>query len=472
MRNSEFARARKSLESWPPALRGTRNSQSLEVALLRAEGKEHEALELMRHILEADPREVESRIKLDQMNLSAPFDDLRDAARRDLWDLVAQIPDAAPNALLVLAQAPGLSLREASDISAQLTGKSFEKLERRRHDILDGCLTAFPELVASVLDQEEKLTKGRTLEENEEYFRWLGTHGQSRQVLAQLSEKEDLQSNAATLFEDGGSKRLTPLAVVLRSVGLFTTYASCLENEQKWVDLARLLRREGLPFSRAKLELMRGMCSHGMGAGDAIVEEHLSAGLLYASKTQSAEDLAMVVAIAERLNCLPIAVKACEFQVQDPAIRLDVLKKEYSLQQEMRDADGMLRTSLALVELRPGLRPFEEQTHYLRLLTGQELELEIQRSMEVAIDSAKGITPSQSVCAALAAYMIGDKEGARAWLRRIDIAELKHAGLRAVTAGLLAETGDAERAYAVAEQISARSTLLPEEQWFLQQALR
>ena len=472
IRNSEFTAARKYLESWPQALRGQHKSKNLEVALLHTEGKDQEAQGLMRRTLEEDSQEVESRIKLDQLNLSASFDDLREAARRDLWEIVNKGTDASPNALLVLARAPGLSLKEANDILALLNGKPFEKKERLRHDIIDACLAVYPDLAASVLARERQSAENRSLEENEEYFRWMVTRGESRWVLAQLSERTNQQSNAATLFEDGGSKHLAPKVEVLHSPVLFSTYADCLMNEKKWVELERLLHRDGLPFSSAKLELMRGMCSQGMGAANVVVHDHLGAALLYAAKTHNAEDLATVEMMAEKMEFLPIAVQACEVQAQESATRLEVLKKEFELQHNMGDADGMLRTALALVEMRPGLRPYEEQTHYLRLLTGQDLEPEIQLAMDRATDSPAAANASQWVCAALAAYLSGDHEGARLRLRLVDVSELKPIGLRAVTAGLLAETGDAEKAFAVAERISAPSTLLPEERWFLQQALK
>jgi len=471
IRNSEFAAARKYLESWPAEFRGQNKSRTLEVALLHWEGKDQEGQGLMRRTLEADTGEVESRIKLDQLNLSASFDDLREVARRDLWEVVNKSLGAAPDALLVLARTPALSLKEAKDILALVDGRAFADKERRRHDIIDGCLAAYPELAADVMKREERAAESRSLQNNEEYFRWMVTRGEAGRVLAQLSEKGAPQSSAATVFEDGGSKHLAPRAEVLRGQALFTTYANCLVNEQKWIDLQRLLHREGLPFSPAKMELMRGLCDQGMGAAAAGVDDHLSAGLLYAAKTRSADDLAMVIAIAEKLNRLPIAVKACEAQAQDPAMRLDVLKKEYSLQQDMRDADGMLRTALALVELRPGLHPYEEQTHYLRLLSGQDLEAELRLALDRSADSPHVGSATQLVCAALVAYLTGDKEGTRLRLRLIDVAGLD-AGLRAVTAGLLELTGDEERAFAVAERISAPTMLLPEEQWYLRQALK
>lgn len=321
--------------------------------------------------------------------------------------------------------------------------------------------------------REAKLAQGRSVDDNQEYFRWMVARGGSATVLAQLSEAPAQRSTAATLFEDGGSRHLAPKAEVLRSPALFTSYANCLVNEEKWTDLERLLRREGLPFTPAKIELMKAMCSQGMGAASAMVDDHLNAGLLYAAKTRSADDLAMVQAVAEKLDRQAIAVKACEVQAEDPAMRLDILKKEYSLQEDLRDADGMLKTALALTELRPGLRPYEERVHYLRLLTGQNLEDETRFMKEAVSVSGpqKTLDGAQWVTAALASYLMGDQEGTRLRLHMADLTGLP-TGIRAVAAGLWAETGDPEKAFAIAERIMGPSTLLSEEQWFLKQALK
>jgi hypothetical protein len=277
-------------------------------------------------------------------------------------------------------------------------------------------------------------------------------------------------SNADQWLRNGPPAPDTPLPVVLRIPGLFLAFADSLIHEGKWRELVRLLNQDDTPFSPAKVELMRAHCSNGLSEPSANIDAHLNAGLLYATKARSREDLSMVVETAERLNRLPVAILACERLASKPLDRFDVLKRMFSLQQRVHEIDGMVATARAILELKPDLAPYNEMLPYLRLLSGIEIE---GTSEEVLKAFRGGDAPGDSMrrlTAALAAYEGGEMQTARGLIDSLDSASLPP-GPRAVLAGLLAQTGEASKAFGIAEKIPAGNLLSPE-RWFRDLALR
>jgi hypothetical protein len=129
----------------------------------------------------------------------------------------------------------------------------------------------------------------------------------------------------------------------------------------------------------------------------------------------------------------------------------------------------MMAAAESILQIRPGLKPYDDDLQYLKLLTGTGME-SVLDDLESAPATGQEHSPSRGIIRALAAFRCGELKASGEWAASIDPAGLP-TGQRAVLAGLLAETGRQIEALRIVEKISG-ATLTPDEFRFYRMALR
>ncbi|HEY2574425.1 MAG TPA: hypothetical protein VGH65_10155, partial [Verrucomicrobiaceae bacterium] len=297
-----------------------------------------------------------------------------------------------------------------------------------------------------------------------ELYEWLLSLGQGNQILQELSEPIAGTNDVAP------APAWTPIELVFQSRELFLAYCDALILGDKWESFAGLLRHGKLPIVRLDEELMRSLCGFQLDEPQGDVDRHLAAALSFARAAHDEAGLRRVAATAERIGHLHYSVEAISsLPAANQRIRLENLGRLYHLQIQLGDVDGIMSAAESILALKPGLKPYADDLQYLRLLTGIDMESVVD-DLKNATDTGRAISPAHSVIRALAAFRCGEQQMLKECARSIDPARLA-VGPRAVLAGLLAAAGDCSAGVQIAGKITG-ATLLPDERWFLQAALR
>jgi hypothetical protein len=455
--------ARKVLAALPAAARRQLNCAELEVALLREEGRDQEADTLLRSVWESRPDDPGCRLNLAKMDALSPFGATRDQAARNLWEIARSNRAEAAEALIVLLGGPQGTIDSVAEIRRIARDNPLIKPADRLR-VLGLCATRFPGLAQEIIAEESERFAGKPPVSCVELYEWLARLGDTGRILHDLSEPPSADSSP-----DPAETRL-PTALVFQSRELFLAYGDALILTGQWRLFAGLLQHNDLPVTRIDEELMRAMCSGGLNEPAAEVERHLAAALTFAERERNETALLRVALTAERIGSLEVAVKAASAMPGSTRrARLENRLRVYGLQARLGDVDGMMSTAASILEIRPGLNPYVDDLQYLKLLTGSGME-SVLDELQNAPATTPERAPARSVIRALAAYRCGEPEASGELAASIDPAGLP-AGLRAVLAGLLAETGDPGKAVKIAEKVPGAS-LLADERWFLQAALR
>lgn len=410
--------ARKVMEAVPEDKRRNRHYAEVLAALLRSEGREKEASDTLREAWRAAPNDPACQLKLAMMNYDSPFDPIREAARKSIWEVARRGGEPGTEALKVITATPELSVSEVPEVRRLLdANKEIDPQTRLR--ILRGCLQKFPQFTEEFVAQEAPRLQSQKLEDRAEMYEWLARIGDDARIISDLTEPSD-PPNAKS------PRKLRP--EVMRSRDLFLAYGDALIRANRWKDFRDILDQRELPISSTDAGLMRALCAKGLGEEDENIDRHLSLALDSASKSHQAGETARVAEVAERLDRPAIELEACQAIKADDSNRLLVQRRMLRLQQRLGNGDGMLRTIQSILASSPGLSGFADQSIYLKVVTGWDMESAVQE-----LAASADTTDLRRLAAAMASYAEGDIENARSKLATIRGSELQD-GPRAVLA--------------------------------------
>ncbi len=469
VKTTKAAAARHVLETLPVEVRQQPRTLEIEADLLMIEGREQESEKLLRIALERSPNDPDARFRLAKMKQTSAFDEIREEARHTLWELSRGGGKLASKALLALSTQP-FSGSEILDVRAILSSSSGIN-NTDRLAILSACARQQPALADELVLEEAQRVAGKNPEDCAEYYTWLAKMGRAEIILNDLSENKAAKTAGSATAPAPAPLAFEPKAVVFESRDLFLAYGEALIMKRDWSTFSSLLTRPSLPIENKDAALMKALCAQGLGESVEVIDGHLAVALTFARTAKDAFELIRVADQAGQLNRPQMELQALmSFSSPNLIMRLGVLQRTYRLQKAMGLTDDLLTTADSILEAQPGMVPYVDEATYLRLLTGRDIEPVLNRfSPEQKDVPIEGTLSSQRLIWALSAYQCGSLDAARRWLDGMDASGLA-VGQRAVFAGLLKATGRAADAFRIAEKIFP-SAVLPEEKWFLQQAL-
>lgn len=460
--------ARQILEKLPADVRQRPGCLEIEADLLMIEGRAQESEILLRSALEKSPNDPKARFRLAKLQMNSLFPEIREEARRTLWELSRSGGKVASKALLALSTQPfsGSEIIDARAIMASNSGISSAD----RLAILTACAKQQPALADELITEESRRVAGKRPEDCTEFYTWLSDMGQADKILKDLSEHGVAQAGDSSEAGTTASVTIEPKDAVLSSRELFLAFGDALIMKKDWNSFSTLLTQPSLPVEKEEVALMNAISADGTGEPAEVVDRHLAVALAYA---QNKMDLSLLIRVAdqsERLERPRLALQALmSLLPSNQIMRLDVLQRSYRLQKALRLSEDMLTTADAILETQPKLMPYVDEAAYLRLLIGRDFERELDRFSPGKKDVIMEASPLSRLAWSLSAYYSGSMDAAGKWLAGMDGTGLS-AGQRAVFAGLLKATGRAAEAFRIAEKIFPDS-ILPEEKWFLEQAL-
>ncbi len=468
VKTANASAARHVLESLPADVRQRPGSLEIEADLLMIEGREQESEELLRFALEKSPDDPKARTRLAKMQLNSIFNEIRQEARRTLWELSRGGGKMASKAMLALSTQPlsGSEIMEARAIISSNSGiKSTDRLA-----ILAACARQQPALADELVMEESQRIAGKRPEDCTEYFTWLADMGQADRILQGLSENGNTKTDGSREKGEPILTTVEPKAEVLKSRDLFLAFGDALIIKKDWNSFSTLLMRHSLPVGIEEAALMKAICANGMGDPLEEIDSHLAVALTYVRNKKDPFGLVRVADQAERLERFHLALQALiNFPPSNQIMHQEVLRRSYRLQKAMGLTEDLLTTADAILETQPELVPYVDEASYLRLLTGREMERELHRFSPEHNNVYIEASPLSQLVWSLSAFQCGSLNAARQWLDGMNGSGLA-VGHRAVFAGLLKLTGRAADAFRIAEKIPP-GAILPEENWFLQQAL-
>jgi hypothetical protein len=441
----DVTRARATLASLPAEEREKRRAQELLANILRVEGRDAESEQVMRRALMSEPHDSSAQLRLALLDYQTPFAEIRARTRERLWGLAAGGDDAALQAIQFLSTESALSAPQADQLLT-LVERHPHPTPVARYKVLSAQLRLSPERREAVLDRE---VAGFSLEAAHAgaLLQWL------------LEEKEHDRLLKLTSAETATSSQ-TALEFRLKA----------LAGAGRWKEVEEVLSEsKELPLPPEKANLWRARAAHHIHDDPARTQHYLTAAYNAAGTGEKGEITLEAARFAEECGLWRMAgIGYKGIARAHPTAQIRMLEKAHEMAVRDRDGAGALESARYLAEQNPANLVFGRRLSYYQLITGQDMELAVQRALEEGGDELSH--PADALVRALAAFRLGDLERVREYVAAVADVNGLTPGERAVLAGLIAVSGDVGAAYRLGEKVPP-ALLLEEEQSFLRRAL-
>lgn len=441
-------------DALPQAELAKRPALELLATIQQAEGLQGRAFLTQRQALLADPDDPDSVLQLALMDARSGDASLSGPARERLWPLVRGGGAHTLPAIEYLADHPKLTSEEASELLTIIEATpSTPTVIATRLRVLSAILRTNPHRRQDLLNQELQ--------------RWAGKQPATLTPLLEWLIKEKEYSRVLRIV-NAKTAAAYPTALPY--------YVAALRGEKKWEDVKAFLSGRLDPsISRAQIRLWLADVESKLSTDPSTPRQILSSLFDESGGGERAEIAQRTAEVAEGLGFWDIA-RQCYAGISSHHARLatSMQLKVYDMALHELNGSAMLEASEKLRDLKKTDVIFLDRVTYLRLLLGTDLEVAQLTLDEAAALPQHHITPDRqialSLLRALAAYRAGQISQISEHLAKVDEIDTFPPGPRAVYAGLLAVTGDAAGAFAVAELVP-KVLLLPEERRFLNKAL-
>lgn len=425
-------------------------------SILTAEGHTKEAAEITRRATAQTTDSPETQLQSALADLESNFVEIRQHARKQLWQLAEINTEIALKAIAKLNLDPGLTLPEARHLLELVSKHPLESLSAHL-GVISALLRLQPWQRTQIVAEEVARFQSSNNGELEEMAYWLMTEQQNEEVF-----------------------KLIPSKLAITSRELYPILMQALAQGKRWNELKELLMIPRPPVSKNLVNLALAEVQSKLQP-DMRETRLLLQGTLESARLENSDaTLQAVAALAKKLNLTDIAIlaykdagdKAAAAGKQEDA--LQHLQNAVELALVTKDSAALLAISRKLHELRPSSVAFSDRLIYLRLILGVEMEsidlspLKKSSSSHAAFAIALERIPAPLLLA-LAAYRLGDPDSVPKHLADLEDTAGLPAGQRAVAAGLLSLAGKQDRAYQIAEKVPD-TLLLNEERAFLQRA--
>ncbi len=435
------------LEKLSTQARDKRQALELLANIQRIQGEPQLAERTLRQALSMDKNDTMCQLRLAILDLqSGGFAEIKERAQEVIWKLSTGKDRAGIVAIEALCNSNKLTIKQAETLFTRLE-EHPDKSPSIRYHVLSAILKTQTQRREEILDRESNPATSRTETELLTLMQWLLREHEPQRVVS-------LQRG--NLFT--------------KSAALIQPYLQALADLQRWNELEETLAHPaGLSISPASAALWRARTAGRLDAANIRAKQHLE--IVYEASGHGRDGATAMAAasLAEELGLWDVALLFYEGLAKNqPQSRLQMIEKVQDVAIRDRDTNATLSAASRLLEIRPHNRQYADRALYLHLLSGNEVELAIeklthsQRSPDTRLED--------HFIRALAAYRIGDLNGLRAHLDKIKDVSSLSPGQRAVHAGLLSISGHVGPAYQIAEQIPT-ILLLREELHFLKRAL-
>lgn len=451
LRLGEITEARRLYDTLSPDLQKSRKGLELLSQILGQEGRASESEEILRRALSMAPDDPQARLRLALLDYSNPFSELQQRGRGLLWELARESGPAGLTAVKILAQDRNLTPPEARRLMQRVT-EHPDKPDDLRLEVLSAVIRLDPLRRDEIIAAEVARHREKTLSQKAGLITWLAAQKRHDLILS-----------------------LAPVDEAVQSAEVFPYFAQALGEMGRWDELRRLLAERGdLPVSGARAQVWLAQAAIQMEPDDfGTPHWHLERAFELAVQAGDQGCLSIAGQLAEDRGLHDLALR-CYQRLADttPGKEIEMTEKVREMTLRLRDTQQLMRVSRRLLELSPASDAHQSQLAYLRLLTGEEMEL---AAPAPASPESGGFTRNVPgpLLSALHAHRFRNREALRAALGafagRAEAARLSP-GQRAVLSGLLAAAGRAEEAFHLAETVNA-SMLLPEERAFFQAVL-
>lgn len=448
--------AREVYEELPPDRSTHGAGLELLSGILKSEGHDKEAAEIARRATAEEPESPEARLKLAAEDQRSSFVEVRNQARKKLWQLAELNTGEGLQAIARLAADPSLTLIEANRLMEVVGRHPLAELPSRL-GVVSALMRLQPDQRATLASREVLRFQDRKEGRLEELAYWLMIEKQNTLVV-----------------------KIIPQDLAMKSRELYPILMQTLAQEQRWEDLKTLLNVPNPPVARSLVNLAMARLQSHLEPDMKETRRLLTGTIESATLEGNIAILQAVASVAEEVNLADIAarayqaagIKAAASGASETA--LQSLQKSAELALLTRDTSMLLDVSRRLHELSPSSLAFADRLNYLRLILGEEMETvdltalkpsnEGRDTRPVSLDR---IPPP--LLEALRDYRMGELTAIPDLLKTLPDTSHLSPGQRAVVAGLLSLAGKPDRAFQIAEKVPA-SLLLQEELAFLNRA--
>ena len=444
----DLSEARKLYDALPGAEKSGSQGLELLANILRRSGRPAEADALLRKALSSAPDDPRSQLRLALLDEAGVFEVSQNVAAQAVWTIARRNDAVAVEAILHLGGSRSLTALQARELLT-LVEQNPRATPHDRFRVLSAYLRMRPLEREAVIAAEIRKHNGKPVSSLFDLLRWLGVEKQYDQIV-----------------------EMVPASAAVRDPDVFLVYVDAMAAAERWAELLKLVQSQKIPASAATLHFISAECGMHLQPDLSAARSHIEsvyalAGPSELPMVQRAADLSET----KGLNDLAIIGYARVAEAK-PSLRVGLLEKILNLHARDKNIGAMIGTLRQLRGLRPASHAYLDQLNYLRLLTGEELELACQAVLgfeQPAPEVPDSPAVPQSLLRALAALRLGDIPRLAREIQAVTTPAKLGAGQRAVVAGLRALTGDDVGAYRIAESVP-RALLLEEERGFLRRA--
>ena len=449
----EAGKARELMQQMPTSAGQLPEVLTLRSQLLKADGKDSEAVEVGREALTQQEDTPENLLKLARFDLFSGTPDRRAHIRERLWQLARSDDDLALDAVALLASTPDLESPQAEELMRLVQShddKSPKKIPCRLR-VLSARMHVSPHLKNDILQDEIQ--------------RWVG------------SSPGQIGPLAAWLVAEGQYDRLlkiVPAETAATYTDLLPPYVATLRATERWQELDQLLKSKEFAsgFSAQKRRLWTAEVQATLNKDIQGARQTLTRVFEEAGRGKNLTETLEAASLAEKFHIYDLAQRCYQAIIeQHPQAREQLLTKPYKMAEFQHDGSALLRACDDLLAVKPGNTEIQLQKLYLHVLIGTELEV-VQQKLENLDPTGSDLRKDQiHLLRALSALRHGRPDLQAASVAQVSHPEALPAGQRAVFAAFLKRSGgDPGQVFRLIERISP-VLLLPEEKVFLKRAL-
>lgn len=451
-RQGSLETARSTLQRLPEAARSSAGVLELEASMLKLEGRDQEAEERLRTALLAAPESRESLFRLAVLDYKQPLSAIHQRGRQNLWRIAAGQDKHAVLAMQLLTKDSNLTGPEAARLVE--LAQAHPEAGQARLAALAVLMRLIPQDRPAIIERESRRAAAATGQERQELNRWLSSVDEHQRVLQMLPTQA--QVKAKDLPADQLELRLESLAAAGR-----------------WDDVAALLTRDvEKPLGPASFNRWHAVLAARQNNDNTSVLRHLDLAFEASGRGAQAAAAVRTAETALQLKLPDLAASYYEEIAHEhkaaTGLAVAMLEKALSLHAVVRSTSSMLRVACRIAHLSPDNRPAVFRADYLSLLAGESIEI-IAHKFGAAATASKTETETETEAAqrlllkALSAHRLRQPiaESETQALKKLKSLTWPP-GQRAVLAAMIASSGDAATAFAIAERI-AGTLLLPEE---------
>ncbi|TLD68274.1 hypothetical protein FEM03_23425 [Phragmitibacter flavus] len=411
-------------------------------------GQKMQLIEVLKTYVEAHPDDLRTQLVLSVRQIQ--FGDASDKtmAIERLWKLAESQEETGLKAIEFL---DNLKLTSNSDIERLITLLEKHPLAEEEHRVaaLRRLANLYPERKSQIIDDAMKSRANTKREDLVPLARWITIESQKEHSYA--------EKLLDFLREDQ----------VIDYIPLLENYLNALTVLNRHDALERLIKDPRTRLTQAQKSFYLMHLAYIKGVREEALNEKMVDALLAAQNERRA-DLVMKIAGYAEVRGHPLAAEqAFRAATTYNHLERDAYDGLLRLTYQNGNSKGFMDASGETARRWPDNQFFLERVTYASLLSGIEMEGAIKQAQKL-IDARPDDSQRKLIMAlALARQM--DPKSATRYLERINLSDLS-LGQGAVLCGIMKAAGIDTQARSIANQIPEKSTMLPEEQRFLQLA--